>query len=141
MANYDGMILRERDYVLNRNNAKGSEEELDALEDGVLPYEEAPLEGSGSGTDPYQAQSVLTGSEEASQQSTSSGGGNRPDDNQSREGDFQHNQTQNAPPADIPDGSDDDVVARQIREAAMKESDPELREKLWQEYRKYKNQP
>jgi hypothetical protein len=41
-------------------------------------------------------------------------------------------------PADIPDGSDDDVVARQLREAAMKETDPELREKLWQEYRNYK---
>jgi hypothetical protein len=41
-------------------------------------------------------------------------------------------------PADIPDGSDDDIVARQLREAAMKETDPELREKLWQEYRNYK---
>ena len=43
-----------------------------------------------------------------------------------------------APPADIPDGTDDDVVARQLREAAMREPDPELREKLWDEYRKYK---
>lgn len=43
-------------------------------------------------------------------------------------------------PEDIPDGSDDDIVARQIREAAMNESDPELREKLWDEYRRYKNQ-
>ncbi len=41
-------------------------------------------------------------------------------------------------PADIPDGSDDDVVARQIREAAEQESDPELRKKLWEEYRRYK---
>ena len=41
-------------------------------------------------------------------------------------------------PSDIGDGSDDDVVARQIREAAMNESDPVLREKLWQEYRNYK---
>lgn len=41
-------------------------------------------------------------------------------------------------PADIPDGSDDDLVARQIREAAMNEPDPVLREKLWEEYRKYK---
>jgi hypothetical protein len=41
-------------------------------------------------------------------------------------------------PADVPDGSDDDVVAKQIREAAMTETDPELREKLWEEYRKYK---
>jgi hypothetical protein len=41
-------------------------------------------------------------------------------------------------PADIPDGADDDVVARQIREAAEQETDPHLREKLWDEYRKYK---
>lgn len=43
-------------------------------------------------------------------------------------------------PADIPDGHDDDVVARQLREAAENETDPVLREKLWAEYRKYKNE-
>ena len=42
-------------------------------------------------------------------------------------------------PPDIPDGKDDDIVARQLREAAESEQDPELREKLWEEYRKYKN--
>lgn len=41
-------------------------------------------------------------------------------------------------PPDIPDGRDDDIVARQLREAAMKEQDPALKEKLWEEYRKYK---
>ncbi len=41
------------------------------------------------------------------------------------------------PPDDIPSGRDDDVVARQLREAAMAEPDPELREALWQEYRNY----
>lgn len=41
------------------------------------------------------------------------------------------------PPGDIPSGRDDDVVARQLREAAMSEPDPELREALWEEYRKY----
>jgi hypothetical protein len=29
-------------------------------------------------------------------------------------------------------------VARQIREAAEKETDPELKEKLWKEYEEYK---
>ncbi len=46
--------------------------------------------------------------------------------------------TKHEPPEDIPDGSDDDVVARQIREAAEKETDPKLRKKLWEEYRRYK---
>lgn len=39
---------------------------------------------------------------------------------------------------DIPDGRDDDVVARQLREAAMREQDPELRRRLWEEYKRYK---
>jgi hypothetical protein len=41
-------------------------------------------------------------------------------------------------PDDVGDGSDDDIIARQLREAAMAEDDPELRERLWQEYRDYK---
>jgi hypothetical protein len=43
-------------------------------------------------------------------------------------------------PDDIPvDGSGDDVVGRQIREAAiaMQDSNPEAAEKLWDEYRKH----
>jgi hypothetical protein len=35
-------------------------------------------------------------------------------------------------------GEDDDIVARQLREAAEKETDPELKEKLWKEYDEYK---
>jgi hypothetical protein len=37
------------------------------------------------------------------------------------------------------DPKDDDIVARQLREAAEKETDPELREKLWKEYEHYKS--
>jgi hypothetical protein len=53
-------------------------------------------------------------------------------------GDIPKNTAKYPPPADIPDGNDDDVVARQLREAAMREPDPAIREKLWDEYRKYK---
>jgi len=34
--------------------------------------------------------------------------------------------------------SDDDIVARQIREAAENETDPELKKRLWKEYGNYK---
>jgi hypothetical protein len=34
---------------------------------------------------------------------------------------------------------DDDIVARQLREAAENETDPELKAKLWKEYEDYKN--
>ena len=43
-------------------------------------------------------------------------------------------------PDDIGDGQGDNIVERQIREAAMRESDPVLREKLWGEYRRVKGQ-
>ncbi|MGD9107220.1 MAG: hypothetical protein PVJ87_10320 [Desulfobacterales bacterium] len=36
------------------------------------------------------------------------------------------------------DPKDDDIVARQLREAAEQETDPELRKKLWKEYEDYK---
>lgn len=38
------------------------------------------------------------------------------------------------------DIADDDIVARQLREAAERETDQVLREKLWAEYRNYKSQ-
>ena len=41
-------------------------------------------------------------------------------------------------PDDIEVMIDDDIVAKQLREAALAEEDPELRERLWEEYRKYK---
>jgi hypothetical protein len=41
-------------------------------------------------------------------------------------------------PEDIPlDGSAEDQVAGQIREAAMAETDPAIRAALWDEYRKH----
>ena len=42
------------------------------------------------------------------------------------------------PPADVGSGNDDDTLAAQLRELAMKETDPVLRERYWQEYRKHK---
>jgi hypothetical protein len=40
-------------------------------------------------------------------------------------------------PEDIPDLVSEDIVAKQLREAALAEDDPVLRERLWEEYRKY----
>jgi hypothetical protein len=43
-----------------------------------------------------------------------------------------------APPSSYTPSPDDDIVARQLREAAEKETDPELKAKLWKEYEEYK---
>jgi hypothetical protein len=44
-------------------------------------------------------------------------------------------------PDDIPEADNDDVIASQIRLAAEIEQDPVKKEKLWNEYRKYKGLP
>jgi hypothetical protein len=44
-------------------------------------------------------------------------------------------------PKDIPPGDDDDIVAQQIREAAISEPNPDVKERLWADYRKYKGLP
>ena len=41
-------------------------------------------------------------------------------------------------PEDIPPADNDSVLEAQIRKAAMNEKDPEVRARLWDEYRKYK---
>ena len=40
-------------------------------------------------------------------------------------------------PDDIPDLISEDIVAKQLREAALTEGDARLRERLWEEYRNY----
>ncbi len=125
ISDYDGMILRERENMANRANAAGSEAQLNEEDVSGPLFDEigsAKPEQEGPGA-AYE----------------SSGGGNQPAGGNNRPGDYAPTGS-GAPPADIPSGNDDDIVARQIREAAMKETDPELREKLWEEYRKYKNQ-
>jgi len=44
-------------------------------------------------------------------------------------------------PDDIPSVDNDSVLEAQIRHAAMIETDPVIKEKLWNEYRKYKGLP
>jgi len=46
-------------------------------------------------------------------------------------------QIESRTPEDIPDLVSEDIVAKQLREAALSEDDPVLRERLWEEYRNY----
>ncbi|WP_444912114.1 hypothetical protein [Microbulbifer sp. PAAF003] len=140
MVSYDGMILRERDFVRNRPGSASEENKEEAMD-------EAPPAGESLEDLIQSAEAEIPPPPNAGPTS-----GNGPKNNNSsgqitgpglpasgRKGDFNHGGSQAVVPADIPSGTDDDVVARQIREAATRETDPELREKLWEEYRKYKS--
>ncbi len=44
-------------------------------------------------------------------------------------------------PKDIPPAGNDDIIASQLRRAALDETDPAVQAKLWNEYRRYKGLP
>ncbi|MEX1031995.1 MAG: hypothetical protein WDZ30_01415 [Cellvibrionaceae bacterium] len=138
MGEYDGMILRERRNVLGRSSAESSEEQVDDFDRTLSYYEEGDLSGEESGDNSIPATPGGGDPEVAAAPGNARSGGHP--NGSDAGGPGRANDAAYAPPDDIPSGDDDDVVARQIREAAMYEDDPELREKLWEEYRKYKEQ-
>ena len=125
---FDGMIIGEREKAQSEADAAGSS----VMGTGGGESEGGGEAGGTFGGAPEGAIIVAGGPD------GSTGGGMMPGGGPQREGEFSHTDQPSYPiPEDIPDGDDDDVVARQLREAAMSEPDPELREKLWDEYRKY----
>ena len=120
-SDFDAMILEEQQRQreearerANRNAQREQPEPAGAGTSGRSPYNDDVAMGGGSSTGGGMG-------------GASRGGGAPPD-----------NPAIYKAPEDIPDGSNDDVVARQLREAAMREPDPKVRERLWNEYRKYK---
>lgn len=143
MGEYDGMILQERRNVLSQAGEEGSEEQVEDFDRDVAYYEEGDLQQAGgpAGTQTAGAPAPPGGQSGQNGSAQSTGGQSTGHPNGSDAGGpGRANDVAYPPPDDIPSGDDDDVVARQIREAAMHEDDPELREKLWEEYRKYKEQ-
>ena len=122
---FDGAILEERELILARANENAGSRDREAEE----PLPEIP--GGAGGSEPGDTGQSPGGNIPLPPRSGSPGS---PSSN---------TEVANVPvgdlPKDLPDARDDDILARQLREAAMSEPDPELREKLWNEYRRYKN--
>jgi hypothetical protein len=133
MQVFDGIILGRRQETIARTNEEGA---------GNIDSSAMGSGGGFGGDNTFESAPLLTtasASASADPNRNRTGGAlpDAPGDN--REGDYQNQSGENSNlPPDIGDGSDDDIVARQLREAALAEKDPELKEKLWDEYRKYK---
>lgn len=121
LEDFDGEILAERAVIQARSNERAGS--------GTVPSD---LPGSGGGSGDVE----VPGDAGSPQQGTYEPAG-LPSRNVPQRSAPTPGTTGNVP-ADIPDARDDDIIARQLREAAMNEPDPELREKLWEEYRRYK---
>ncbi len=131
----DGRLLEERDKLASQRSGTGPGlpgDDQAGLEDpgaeAAALLEELGAGGIADAGEAEQEMEELPAGAVADSASDRLGAGDK-DSNTRRPSDI---------PEGIPDGSDDDIVARQIREAAMNETDPVLREKLWREYINYK---
>jgi hypothetical protein len=131
LAEFDELLLREQERVkaaTPRSASGGGTETGNGAGEGGNAADGSSTAGeAGAGGSPA-ADGIGSQTDTKNRTSTGAGGGTvkSPPRGASRQ------------PPGIPDGSNDDVVARQLREAAEKETDPELQKKLWEEYRKYK---
>jgi hypothetical protein len=153
MGEYDERLLREQERVKaatpneNMDSGGGAGGGAGAGDGGSTGQsgdggEAGGMNGDSADGDQNEGESgenESSGGESTGSQQGAEGTGGRPRggpvDSSTGSGDEGRDSDQ---PEDIPDGSDDDVVARQLREAAEKETDPELKAKLWEEYRRYK---
>ena len=160
LSEFDEQLLREQKELAekSRSASTGASSDKPAPGDGASGTS-ADGEGEGektggeaggeSGKSGSESATGSSGSEgeseqqgEAGEQGGASGEGTEGDEQVASAGgasDSGRHAGNTSTPPDIPDGKDDDIVARQLREAAENEQDPALREKLWEEYRKYKH--
>ena len=148
LADFDEMLLKELDLIQTKSSeklqdlAQEAEAAAQRLRDkGIEIDSDAKVESADSPQDSSEEAKEADkekGALEAGKESRSKDG--RDDTavtskkDKSREG----VQGSSRHPKNRYDPRDDDIVARQLREAAEKESDPELKEKLWKEYEQYK---
>jgi hypothetical protein len=136
LASFDEMLLKEMDKIRTASGDKmrGLAREAAAAARGIKESDETrPSEGESQGEDAAQAPGASK-DKDSGVQDAKTGTQARPSGSASGKDDSTRLTGRG------PDSSsqDDDIVARQLREAAEKETDPVLKEKLWKEYEDYK---
>jgi len=138
LGSFDDMLLKEQERIAATQPAAregdASHDKVGrstASSEGGAAGEAAQSKGRGANgsTSSSQTASVQQGqAKQATAQASGSGvGSSRPSNQLPTSG--------NRPLS----ADEDDIVARQLREAAEQETDPAVKERLWEEYRKYKS--
>jgi hypothetical protein len=147
LASFDEMLLKEMDKIRAASAVKmrGLAQEAAAAARRIKDAAESSPEQASSGEEEGKPEQERQG-KEATQRSHES----KDEDSGVQEAgaDAQGRPSSSKPGKDDstrltgkgPDSSaqDDDIVARQLREAAEKETEPALKQKLWKEYEEYK---
>ena len=145
LADFDELLLKEEEKVSAR--VPSQRETGSAGQDGTSGSGGVSGETGGSGEGSGDQDGSGTASADAGESSSSSAQSGQTAQGGTSSGahsnvgagsaDIDHS-AYGAPGGKLPPPQDDDIVARQLREAAEKETDPELKKKLWEEYWKYK---
>ena len=137
LARFDGMLLREMDEIRAESSGKLQDlaqeaaEAAKRLREQGLDVDTSASGSSGEGREGTQDTSRSDPEMESRDSSTSSDTASKTGSRRSGKGSSRKDQGRAV-------YEDDDIVARQLREAAENETDPELKEKLWKEYEEYK---
>lgn len=124
-ADFDRLLLREREFLNEKQKEQGEPQNNGST--GAA---------GGEGLDGLEG---LDGFDDIATDGSSSQNGNSSTQQTAGQNSYPSTNTNINTPPDLVNSKGDDVIARQLREAAQKEKDPVLREKLWDEYRKYKS--
>lgn len=147
LAEFDDMLLEELKLIREKSSPKIdslAQEAADAAErlrEKGIDIDADPSEAA-SDSDASRQQTASEAQSETSPAGSATGASGRTDESglaatstgspaEGVEGDRKKQ-------AERYDDSDDDIVARQLREAAEQETDPVLKERLWKEYEAYK---
>ena len=141
LAEFDEMLLRELDEI----RAKSAEKMTDLAQEAAAAARRLRERGVEVDTLPSEetaeAEETVSAGEETASEMEGEAEEGREEGTEERDmasrGESQEGTPRESEPGPS-GGYDDDIVARQIREAAEKETDPELKAKLWKEYEDYK---
>jgi hypothetical protein len=136
LAKFDDRLLKEMDAI----RAESAEKLQDLAQEAADAAKRLRAKGvdvDTSGSESDQGADAQKKTSEGDRETEKTGG---PADTEtaSRDGSRTGGKGGSADDRHRTDYEDDDIVARQLREAAENETDPELKEKLWKEYEEYK---
>ncbi|MDJ0915510.1 MAG: hypothetical protein QNI95_18210 [Desulfobacterales bacterium] len=148
LAAFDDMLLKEMETIRSKSHKKMTDLAEEAAEAAQRLREkgiDVGSSGDGSGDSENEQENARTGEKDSEQEGQSgkareSGESSRASSQGKMEKSSSSGKQASSGSSQQPAGEeqDDDIVARQLREAAEKETDPELKEKLWKEYEEYK---
>jgi hypothetical protein len=136
LAKFDDRLLKEMDAI-RAESAKKLQDLAQEAADAAKRLRDKGLDVDTTGSKSSEEAGAQKEEPESSRE-TETTGDTADTETASRDGSRKGGQGASANDRHRTDYKDDDIVARQLREAAENEKDPELKEKLWKEYEEYK---